>query len=285
MDKTTRFMVFGYQILPTTTSIQYEIDSEIKSYDDLVARKNDIFQDVISNPRLLFKGRGYNVLSKIEYNKGSDFILRMDVKKNVTLSDQDFNEKEESDYPNILVFINNDPTVQTMLIEDNTSAFTSPEAVRNIISKSIKDHLKKRSLTVYIEAKYDSTEFWETLKKYEGKITTLKFDLIKPNMANISNKAVEAIKMLKSNMNSHKTSIGFTAPSKGRLENLNQSNEELKSIVEYSAETGTVPTIKVKGYQKRIKTTKNEKVVKIDELTIKGSSMEELVRVFKGLIK
>ena len=106
---------------------------------------------------------------------------------------------------------------------------------------------------------------------------------IKPNMSNISGKAVQAIKMLRNKSNSHKTKLELNAPEKGVLENLNPDNEEISSLAEYSAKGGGVPMIKIKNYRKLIKTNKREETIEVDELNIIDQPFKKIQKILNTL--
>jgi len=277
------FSVFRYQLLPTTTKIQTRIDQLYTSYEDLIEKKNDIFADVVLSDKTKFKGKGYNVITKIDYVENEHIFLRMGVHKTINLHDENFIEQKAHNYPNSMVYINNKKDKQFILIEQEIEAFNKTSVLQNILMKSINNNLNKYQLSIYIEKITDISKFWDTIFEYEGRIKMLRFEFIKPNMSNISGKAVQAIKMLRNKSNSHKTKLELNAPEKGVLENLNPDNEEISSLAEYSAKGGGVPMIKIKNYRKLIKTNKREETIEVDELNIIDQPFKKIQKILNTL--
>ncbi|WP_228235077.1 hypothetical protein [Allomuricauda sp. M10] len=283
MQERKVFSVFRYQLLPTTTKIQTRIDEKYNTYEELVEKKNAFFKEVITNNKLKFRGKGYDVISRVENVIGEYIFLKMGVQKVVSLHDKDFKSKVEYNYPNSLVYINNLKDKQFMLIEHDTEAFSKTEALKNIIEKSVNNALKHFDLNVYIEKITDVSQFWDTIQEYEGRIKTLRFEFIKPNMSNISGKAVDAIRLLRNKANSHKTNLELNAPKNGVLENINPENKEISSLAQYSADGGGVPKIKVKKYRKLIKTSDREETIEVEEINIEGKPYEKIAELLNTL--
>jgi hypothetical protein len=101
-------------------------------------------------------------------------------------------------------------------------------------------------------------------------------------MANISGEAVKAIKMLKNNSNSHKTTLALNAPKNGVLDNLTPDNQEIAALVDYQAEGGGKSTIRIKGHRKKIKTSKKQVTVEVDEITIENVPYEKVSDVLEA---
>lgn len=281
--KPVEFFMYRYQLLPTTTQIQARVDGLYTSYDDLVSKKNSLLADILTSKSLKFRGKGYPVISRLTYNDNNSFLFKFGVKKETVLSDEEFNKKTEPNYPNSYIGIDNNDDAQVIFIENNNEAFSHPVAVSKIIEKTLSDRLRQYQLAIYIEPIYSESEFWETLERYQGKITRLKFEFIRPNMANISSKAVEAIKVLKANTNSHKTDLTMNAPEGGTLENLNRNNTEIGALGGYCADGGGTPKVKVKNFRKMINTNKNEVKVTFEEAEFTGMTEEGIIKALKAL--
>lgn len=284
MSKLKVFSVFRYQILPTTTNLQTRIDFNYSSIEDLIKDKNNVFRDVLLNPKTNYKGKGYNVLARHEGSFEEHHFLRMGVKKNLVIRNKNFETTKENDYPNALVYIDNNPLRQFLLIEHEPDAFTKPKTLRNIFEKTLNQYLYKYGLSIYISKVTSISDFWDTMLYYKDVIKTLRFDFIKPNMSNISAKAVEAIKILKNQSNSHKTILEMNAPKKGILENLTPENNEIKGLAEYCSDGGGIPTIIVKGSRKRIKTNKKEVTVEYDEIRFINQPLKKVAKFLENLL-
>ncbi len=278
------FSIYRYQIVPISSVIQSELfdKEDIKSYQDLINKKNEIFSRIITNEKTKLRGHGYNVLSQLEYSESSDILIRMGVEKTKEVHKSDFKKEKIKDYPNIIVYFNNNPNKQLIYIQNNINAFSDSETVKNIIEKSISPKLSKYNLAIYIEQTFNENEFWDTIKKYEGKITFLKFDFVKENLASIAKTAVENLKYIQNNVNSHKTTIEFNAPKNGVLENIVPENEEIAGLLDYNKEGGaSSPIIRVKKMKGNIKTTKSERTFEIEEYQGTELDLEKLIEKLK----
>jgi len=278
------FYVYRYQILPLSANFQFRLDSEFKSNEELIENKNKILNDIITNDKVNYRGKGYNVISKNESSKDALHFLRMGVEKTLNIHDKNFDSKTTYDYPNSLVFIDNNPDKQFILVERELDAFYKPKALMNIIEKSWDENLNTLGLTVYLNEITDPSDFWGTMMEYKGRIKALHFNFIRPNMANISGEAVKAIKVLKNKSNSHKTTLGLNAPKKGVLENLDPDNEEIAALVEYQAKGGGNATIRVKGSRKKIKTSKKQITFEIDEAVIENVPYDRVSDILKSYV-
>lgn len=98
---------------------------------------------------------------------------------------KDFSEANIENYPNIIVAINNKPDVKKVPSRQY-KAFSNCKTVSHFIQDSIDAKLKAYNLSMMAEPLFDKKEFWKLVHKYPKQIRQLTFDLISPNMANIS---------------------------------------------------------------------------------------------------
>lgn len=56
----------------------------------------------------------------------------------------------------------------------------------HIISNSIEPKVKRNNLLFYVEPLFDKQEFWNPVNKYPRQIKQVTFNLISPNLVNIS---------------------------------------------------------------------------------------------------
>jgi hypothetical protein len=285
MGKQVVFSVYRYQLLPISNNFQLSLYSEYKSIDELIKNKNQVFHKVITDESVRYFGKGNEIISKLEAANEDVYFFRMGVKKTVNIHDENFKQGTVFNYPNSLVYINNDPEKQFLLIEHEPEAFYDPKALKNAIEKSLNKYLQGFGLSVYIRKVTNVTDFWETMLHYKGRIKSLRFNFVRPNMSNISSKAVQALKLLKNNSNSHKTNLELNAPENGVLENLTPENTEIAGLADYNAKGGGTSTIKIKGQRKRIKTSKKEVEVKIDEIIIEDVPYNKVSDVIESHLK
>jgi len=274
------FDIYRYQLLPTSKSIQLKIDSNVNSIDDLINRKNDIFKSILLDKRIILDGRKSRVIHKIDQQSDNVLLMQVGSEKGVQIVKEDFTVEKIPSYPNTHVIFDNDPDRQLCLVQHNTSAFAETETVINILERNLNRYLERFQLRVYIKPLFNEYEFWNLIKQYEGRVTRLRFEFIKHNLANIAKTLPEGFKRLQADINSHKATLSAEAPKNGILE-ISKDNQELNGIVEYSKNGGGDIGIKVKGYRSEFKTSKSKKKVEIDE--IEFQSPDQLVNFIKGL--
>ena len=96
--------------------------------------------------------------------------------------------------PSALVIIDNRHDQQRILIE-HRAEWGSTDAVRNVIRGALDNILRKiYNLTIRIEPVWQKSDFWVALRKYEGHIRHVEFDVGYPNMGRTGNKLLQGIK-------------------------------------------------------------------------------------------
>ena len=235
-SKQTTFEVFRYQLVVDKT-LPINLFQKYETADQVRADKNNIFQQVVAKEDFNFKGSNSELTSKFLYTDGTMSYFRLGVKRSTTLYSKDLSPHSEENYPNIIIAFNNDPTVQKIAIQTNTAAFKETNIVSNIIQETLENELKDYNLSFYTEPIYDTQEFWNLVKKYPKQIKQLTFDLISPNMANITKNLQLNLKQLYEDTNTHKTKVELNADNESYLE-IKEESKFVNSLVKYSADGG-----------------------------------------------
>lgn len=263
-----RFDLYRYQLLPATQSNQQDILRPFKSVEELKEAKNHIFGDLLQSfPPLLH--RTSEVRTKIDYQDSEWFILHIGVRKNQERFKEDFNKEWIDSWPNIVVIFNNRPDFQIMAVARNYKAFSSTSTVVNIVLNALHKPLLGHQLQIQAKPMFNKQDFWDLLDTHSGKVTSVKFELVTPNMANISGSLKIDLLSLNKSTNSHRTDIQINSADDSVLE-IDRENELLESLVEYSSKGGADVHVKVKGLQRRLKTSTTVKEIEIDELSVKN---------------
>lgn len=101
----------------------------------------------------------------------------------------DFNVFDDRDEPSCNVIIDNRPEgIQSICIQNKTTAFKHPRQVAAILEEALNPYLKAFRLQVGIKAKYHTSEFWQTLDKHPEGIDWIEFHFPYPNMPEITDK-------------------------------------------------------------------------------------------------
>jgi hypothetical protein len=151
------------------------------------------------------------------------------------------------------------------------------------LAKIFSKYLLPHGLSIEFEQLFESNTFWSFAKKYEGRIKTVDFEIVKPNLAKISDSIKNTLKPLIEETNSHKTHLKLEAPREGVLENIDSDNEKINGLVEYSSEGGGNISMSIIGLKHKVKTKNMTKTKKIKEVQLKGSP-DQIIKVWKDIV-
>jgi hypothetical protein len=276
------FGIYRFQIVPFTLTPQLRMDL-FESYEELIVKKNTFFANsYISDKFKILYTRGEMAGKKI-YDEQDGLLLRIGKKKDLLIPNREFETEKIEEWPNLLVFINNDPDVQFALIEKNPDVCYSTDVIAKILEKTFTHFLRPYNLVVYFEPVFSVNEFWDIVNENKFKLTHIEFELIKPNLSNISSNLADDIKAFQESTNGHRMTIGINAPESGILENINEGNDMVKNIVEYQSQGGGKPSIKLKNVRKIIRIGKTVKETHIEEADITYERPSDLFGFMKNL--
>lgn len=167
---------------------------------------------------------------------------------------EEFETKRIDSAPYSVIAIDNNPERQIMAIRNDRNAFSGADTLSRIVERALNEKLNYYNIEIHIEAISPKENFWSAILNSKEDVVKIKFEIIKPNLSNISSSLDQEMKGIIDDLNSHKSTITFEATSSGSLENVNQSNIKLNNIVNYATEGGGNATVKFKD-----KTTYNTK--------------------------
>jgi len=284
MKKRIPFKNYRYHLVPVKTD-QLSIFNKDITVEELKEKKNQLFSEILLANKSI---RGINTAQlpiEIDYAKDGIFIMKLAVERKTTLY-KDFKPLDYNNQPFIYIAINNDSGIQKILIEDNQSAFKRSSTVKNILQHAYSSLLAKFDLTIHIEPVVDQGSFWDFVDKNQKKIEKLEFEIVKPNLANISKSLTEPLKQLIDITNSHKTSISLKAPENGVLENINKKNNQLNNLVNYSNEGGGDSIkMKLKGISKKVSTSTMIKETYIDSAEFESTNQLKLIETWTKIFE
>lgn len=280
------FHLFRYQILPISLAIQLElgIDEEypIESLDDLLARKNEFFMAALEETEK-FRFHRAETIRRVEGQIGSFFVLRLGAARGVTVVTREFTEAEIEDWPNVLIIFNNDPGVQKTAIQLNPRAFYRTTTVANILERNLNEHLRQRQLAVRFNPIFEESYFWDIVAQHRGKITQAEFEMVSPNLPEISGALSLDLEELHRRTNTQETNLRLKSDPESSL-TIKPDDEFIQGLVGYASKGGGNISVKVRGIRRRIQTTRGITEHSIDEVNIEGASTEEVVQLFGGLL-
>ena len=217
------------------------------------------------------------------YQNYEMYYFKVGVKRNTRRFKKDFTEEILDNYPNIIVAINNDPQVQKIAIQTNASAFQKTSIVANFIKSSVQKFLKNYNITFAVEATFDSQKFWSIIRDYPKQVKQVTFNLISPNMANITNDLKLDLRGLHNDTNTQKTKLELNAEKDSYL-TLDEKSGLVNSIVDYSAKGGGDISVKVDTIKKKLHTAQSVKDFNVDELLLKGDDWEAINKMFSTIL-
>lgn len=232
---TYRFEYYRYQLVPMQYS-QLTIDNVPHTVEAIKKKKNEFFAMILENGNISF-GNSKDCEKKIIYHENDKYLLLLSNNHKVPYYD-DFNRKTIKSDPYAIIAIDNDPHQQIIAIKNSRNAFTSSNSIVRIFSETFNRELSYYNLNIHIEAISKLNSFWKEVSLHNREVIKLKFELIKPNMSNISNTFAGELRELVDQTNSHKTNLNLESSANGYLEDINEKNKRLTGIMNYVSEGG-----------------------------------------------
>jgi hypothetical protein len=213
------------------------------------------------------------------------FVLKLGRQKVLPRQSPKLESDYVDNYPNTTIAINNKPDQQIIAISQNRQAFSSTKVVAKILEVNLNNILREAALEAVVAPILEENVFWDLVGDHENELTQLRFELIKPNMANISGAFKKEIRQLSDSTNSLRTVVELNAPDGSALENIDKGNPFINDLVHYSALGGaTNISMKVKKLKKRIQAGDTIKEVEIEEAEF-GGDERGISRVLAKLLK
>lgn len=272
--KKLTFDLYRFQLLPISRNIHDDLYIDNLSIEKLKEEKNNIFGEVIEK-LIKINHRTFDIIQKKIPIGGQWIAFKLGAKKHVEIGTTDLKKSTIDSWPHITVIINNDPAVQSIAISRNIKAFSSTRAVTKLLQKNLEHGLRTRQLTLHIEPRFDKRDFWDIVNRHADEVSSVKFELISPNMSNISKSLTIDLKSINEETNSHRTNVELNADQGASLE-LNESNGIVSGLVEYASQGGGNISVKINGIRQKIQTNTEIKTLEIDEFTVDNLTQDGL---------
>ena len=280
-NNSTVFQLYRYQLLPIDRYLQGDLLTGVSTIEELIERKNEFFSlslDGVSG----FSDTRHETITKKLYAQNSFYLYRIAHNKTIRRETKEFKNETIDSWPSILVAIWNSPDKQIIAIQKRTTAFTSTDIVANMIIKSIGEKLSQYHLSAIKEPLFEKQRFWDVVSENEGKVKAVIFEIITPNMANISGTLPDELKAFAKHANSTKNTLSLESDPQAPL-HLERNDPTLNGLVDYSSEGGGNITLKIDGIKKRYQTSKTIKEVSLGDMELSGPS-EEVANIIKELM-
>lgn len=278
------FQLYRYQILPLTREFQPSLfDENVKSVEELLEKKNEYFMQALLDMKALVSSRTELVYKMVGPDQDA-LVLQIAAHRSVSLEKDDFTKEEVENYPSIVVAIDNGPDSQLIAVQRRTAAFQQTSAPVNSIVEAVNQQLKPHQLQVLAEPMFEKHVFWDLMRRYEGKVQQVGFEIITPNMSNISHCLSEDLKALAKATNTTKTNLELNAGPDSVLE-IKADDPNVEGLVEYASKGGGDIKIRATGMRRSVHTSKSIQEVSIDEVEAEGNDPKALISAIKGLLR
>ncbi|MGI6394522.1 MAG: hypothetical protein ACOX2F_07325 [bacterium] len=285
---TVVFDQYRFLILADSSLFQSSLysDSELKDVKDLESMKIPFFraalieeiksgEDEISGTKCSF-----NLLQE---NSDSVYFM-MNVQRGIKRHTHDFKTEQLDSWPTIHVFV--DIKTQRILIQKNSQAWIKTETPISLLLKRINEKLAHKCVYVQAEPIKIRASFWNIVNSHKGKIKSIRFELVSPNMPDLYSNMQLDLKALKENVNVANTTVVLEANASGVL-CVPENNPFINGAVRYTEEGCGNVKITVKGSNRRktIETNDQKRTIEcaFDELGIefKNAAPEQIKAVSK----
>ncbi len=278
------FHKFRYQILPISQHIQMELfDHRLSSLESLKAHKNEIFEEALLSVQEFYFTRA-EIIHRILYCRHHLIVLEIGVNRSISRQLKDFSEEILDNWPSILVVINNHPDSQLVAIELDRKVFYRTTTVANILENNLNEILRKKQLQVRFMPTFEKSQFWEIVSRYSDRVIQVEFEMISPNLSNISKSLNLDLAALRDRTNTQETLLRLKSDKESHL-TLSPDDAFISSLVAYSAEGGGNVSLKIKGVKRKFKTENSISEIEIRDIEIKSKSAEEIARIFSEILQ
>ncbi len=277
------FQIYRYQILPLSREFTPDLFApEIKSVEELLGRKNDFFMTALLGISKL-ESKRTNLVHKFEGTEDNAVAIKIAANRSISLETRDFHVHETETWPSIMIYVDNNPDQQLIAVQRRNSAFQQTSAPVHSLIKAVNTKLQHHHLRAFFEPLFEKHVFWSLLNRNEGKLKEVAFELVTPNMSNISSSLSEELKALAKGSNAIRTKVQLEADKDTVLE-IKPSDPNIQGLVEYAAQGGGDIKIKASGMRRSIHTSKSVKEVVIDQVEIEGQSPRSVIDTLKRLL-
>lgn len=281
-NKTTTFELYRYQLLPIDRYLQGDLLTGVSSIEDLIARKNEFFAEAIRGTSN-FSGKRHETVTKKLYDKDDFFLLKIATNRSIHRETKEFKDELIDNWPSLYIGVWNHPDIQMIMVQKRTAAFANSETAVKMLISAISKQLSRHHLRTIEEPLFEKQKFWAIIDKYKGKIKSVEFEIVTPNMANISGTLPEDLKEFAKGTNTARSMLKISSDPEAPL-HLEEENQTLQGLVEYTSKGGGNISLKIDGIKKKYHTSNTVKEVHIGETEIQGTA-EELVKVLKEMLR
>ncbi|ULU23536.1 hypothetical protein [Dyella terrae] len=280
-DANALFCLFRYQILPINRNLTDGLFQGSSDVSALLARKNDYFSEALLSAQRLIS-RGVRVEHSLVHQVGDFYLFKMAANRHLRRETRDFKKEDLDNWPAVYVAIWNDPDRQIIAVQQRVTAFAAAMTPAKIIEGTANVHLEKWGLRAHVEPLFEERAFWQLVNEYGSRIKRLTFELVTPNMSNISASLDDDLKNLAKSTNTAKTKLTLE-PDQAAVLNVDSNNPGLTSLVDYASKGGGDVTLKIRGVKKTMRAQKDIRQIEVDSIIMNGAP-EAVVDMLKEIL-
>ncbi len=278
----TIFQLFRYQLLPIDRYLQGDLLTGVATIEELLERKNEFFSEALSGTKSFVDGR-HQTITKRLFERDNFFLFKIATNRSIHRETKEFKGEIIDNWPSVLVTIWNKPDKQLIAVQKRTTAFSSCDAVVKLVMGILSNQLARHHLRIIHEPQFERQQFWDILHQYEGRVKSVEFEIVTPNMANISGTLPEDLKEFARQTNSTRNKLKIESDPEAPL-HLEEGNNVLQGLVNYSSEGGGNISVKIDGVKKTYQTSNAVKEITLGEIEMQGDP-EQVVQALKELLK
>lgn len=242
------FTIYTYLFSPVTRGSQADLFagdahfSPAEAYDRRHTLLDECFAEATPFFTLHMEKKDYGC--KLLARHGGIIVFRL-ANSRKWKHEVQFKEVDDRDEPSCLVIVDNrEAGIQSLCIQCKQKAFAQTRRVAALLEEAFNRHLRPHRLRVGIQAKYHTSEFWQTVDKHAEGLDWVEFHFPYPNLPQLSDK-VAFIKHLALETNSE-PSVRLTGQN-GEKVLVDKRLEFIVRAVEYCAASGRPVLLKPKG--------------------------------------
>ncbi len=275
------FELYRYQILPINRFFQADLYDGFRSLEDLLTAKNAIFMDALRRlDGSADSARPPHV--RVEAAELDWASLVVAPSRRVQRETLDFRKEQFEHWPWVKVFVLNREDEQLLVIQKRSAAYQDTRSVVRLLLKRVSAYLEARNLRVHVEPLFEEQYFWALVSDYESRLKKIRFELVTPNMANISGALPDDLKNLSKRMNAAKSEVALEADDDSVL-SVSRDDPVIGGLVDYASKGGGDVVVKVMGLRQELRTSKTRNAISVDELSLSGPAAS-VIKIIRSLV-
>ena len=278
---TAAFHSYRYQILPVSQELQLGLDGTITSIEDLKKHKNEFFAEALRAVNAFMYPRA-TVIHQVVVRDADLTVLRLGVERDLQRQRRDFTTEPVEHWPDTWVAIDNRPHIQKCIIQKQ-GGFQHTRTVAKILEDTLNERLQHYQLACVFEPIYGTSVFWDLIERFTGRITQIEFELISPNMSNLSEALTVDLKTLTRETSTQRTRLQLNSDPKAAL-TPTRDDAMISGLVDYASTGGGDIMLRARGVKRKMHTAKGITEISIDEVELQGTDPDGLAKSFRKLV-